>query len=197
MGKTEAILEQLEKNGGYLRTAEALAVGVSKAYLQEFVLKHGLERAAHGLYMSADAWPDGLFVLQTRYPKIVFSHETALYLLGMAEREPLRIALTQPSTVRGVTLKNEGHKVYYIKPELFELGLTQAQTPFGHTVRCYDAERTICDLLRSRRTVNAQEMQAGVRAYVAASEKNIPKLMRYAAAMSCENAVRQYLEVLF
>ena len=40
----------------------------------------GLERTAHGLYMSKEAWPDALDVLQVRYPKAVFSHETALYL---------------------------------------------------------------------------------------------------------------------
>lgn len=50
--------------------------------------KYGLERVARGLYMSQDAWEDGLYVIQVRYPEAVFSHETALYLLNLANREP-------------------------------------------------------------------------------------------------------------
>ena len=42
-------------------------------------------------------FPDELYLLQARYPKVVFSHETALYLHDMAEREPVPIVLTVES----------------------------------------------------------------------------------------------------
>jgi len=44
--------------------------------------------------MSPDAWQDGMFVIQTRYPQAVFSHETALYLLNLADREPTHYTVT-------------------------------------------------------------------------------------------------------
>ena len=40
--------------------------------------------------------------------------------------------------------------MYYIKPELFDLGKTELKTPAGNLVPCYDLERTICDVIRSR-----------------------------------------------
>ena len=93
MGKFERLDQLLSENKGYLRTSDAVAAGVSKSTLAAYVRENGLERTAHGLYMSKEAWPDALYVLQVRYPKAVFSHETALYLLGAAEREPLRFCL--------------------------------------------------------------------------------------------------------
>jgi len=53
------------------------------------VRKRGLVCASPGVYLSPDAWEDGLYLLQARFPQIVFSHETALYLLEFTEREPL------------------------------------------------------------------------------------------------------------
>ena len=36
------------------------------------------------------------------------------------------------------------------------LGLSEVKTPFGHTVPVYDIERTLCDILRSRSSVEIQ-----------------------------------------
>ena len=41
-------------------------------------------------------------------------------------------------------------KMYFIKPELHDLGRTLLKTPFGNEVSCYDLERTIRDLVIGR-----------------------------------------------
>ena len=81
MTSAETLNKLLQENNGYLKTSDAVSAGVSRTVLGDFVRKYGLERVAHGLYMSQDAWEDGLYVIQVRYPEAVFSHETALYLL--------------------------------------------------------------------------------------------------------------------
>jgi len=195
MTKKEELMGLLQNNHGYLKTAEALRF-VSKAYLGEFVKKYGLERVAHGLYMSQDAWDDGIYVLQTRYPEAVFSHETALYLLKIADREPTKFSLTLRAGANSSGLSKQGVKVYKVKDDLFTKGLMEIQTPAGHVVRGYNPERTICDLFRVRRKIEIQELQAAVKEYVRRKDKNLPLLMRYAKAFSIEKFVRQYLEVL-
>ena len=67
MGKFERLDQLLSENKGYLRTSDAVAAGVSKSTLAAYVRENGLERTAHGLYMSKEAWPDALYVLQVRY----------------------------------------------------------------------------------------------------------------------------------
>ena len=195
--KTHAILSaMLEKNLGYLRTADAEEAGVSRVVLGNFVKENNLERVARGLYLEQGAWRDSLFEVQLRYPKLVFSHETALSLLNLTDREPTQITVTLETSSGATRLRKEGIKVYKTRQDLFEIGLAEAKTPFGHFVRCYNAERTICDVVRSRNNVEIQDMQTAIKDYFRSRQKNIPQLMRYAKLFSVEKIIRQYAEVL-
>ncbi len=196
MTNKETLKYLVELNNGFLKTADAVAAGVSRPVLGDFVREHGLERVAHGLYMAQDAWEDELFVIQVRYPQAVFSHETALYLSNLANREPAPVSLTLRSGTNSAGLSKQGIKVCKVKDELFGEGILEVRSPSGNTVRAYNVERTICDLFRSRRNIEIQDLQDAVRAYIRLKEKNIPLLMRYATAFSVEKIVRQYLEVL-
>ena len=196
MTSAEKLHKLLQKNNGYLKTSDAVAAGVSRTVLGDFVRKYGLERVAHGLYMSQDAWEDELYVIQVRYPEAVFSHETALYLLKLANREPSPFSVTLKTGTSSAVLSKQGIKVYKVKEELFGEDIVEVRSPSGHTVRAYNVERTICDLFRSRRNIEIQDLQEGIKAYIRQREKNIPLLMRYAKAFSVEKIVRQYLEVL-
>jgi hypothetical protein len=163
----------------------------------EYVKKNNLEKAAHGIYMEADAWNDGMYLLQTRIPTAIFSHESALYLLDMAEREPMKHTITVKSGYNRTSLTAEGVQVYSIKADLLELGLTTLKSPTGHSLRAYNAERTICDIIRSRSNVEMQDYQAAIKTYMGQRKKNIPLLMRYAKDLRVDKILRQYLEVLF
>ena len=196
MSKFELLDALLESNNGFIKTSEALKAGVSKTHLGTYVQKRGLERVAHGLYMSTDAWEDDLYVIQTRYPLAVFSHETALYLLALAEREPMRYALTLNAGASTTALARQGIKVYRVRAELFDIGVMETHTPTGHTVRVYNPERTVCDLIRSRKHIDIQDLQEAIKGYVRSKDKNIPLLMRYAKSFSVEKTLQQYLEVL-
>lgn len=196
MTTSEVLNKLLQENNGYLKTSDAVTAGVSRTALGDFVHKHDLERVARGLYLSPDAWEDGLYVIQIRYPEVVFSHETALYLLSLANREPSPFSITMKTGKNSAGLSKEGIKVYKVKEELFGEGIVEARSPSGHMVRTYNAERTICDLFRSRRNIEIQDLQEAIKTYIRLKEKNIPLLMRYANAFSIEKIVRQYLEVL-
>ena len=196
MTSAEKLNKLLQKNNGYLKTSDAVAAGVSRTVLGAFVRKYGLERVAHGLYMSQDVWEDGLYVIQVRYPEAVFSHETALYLLNLANREPSPFSVTLKTGTNSVGLSKQGIKVYKVKEGLFGEGIVEVRSLSGHTVRAYNAERTICDLFRSRRNIEIQDLQERVKTYIRLKEKNIPLPMWYAKAFSVEKTVRQYLEVL-
>jgi len=196
MTDTEKLLGLLQENNGYLKTADVAARGISRVVLGSFVRKQGLERIAHGLYMSQDAWEDGIYVIQARYPEAVFSHETALYLIHLANREPAPFSVTFKTGTNATGLSREGIKVYKIKDTLFDTGMIETRSSSGHMVRAYNAERTLCDLFRSRRHIEIQVLQEALKAYIQLKEKNIPQLMRYAKLFSVEKFVRQYLEVL-
>lgn len=196
MRKSEILDQMTDENYGYLQTAKVVGAGISKTYLAEYIKSKGMARVAQGLYRAPDAWDDNFYIIQHRYPRAIFSHETALYLLDMAEREPLQFAVTMETTANGSALSRGGIKVYKIKEELLELGVIEARTPVGHIVKTYNRERTLCDLVRSRSQIEVQDFQGAFNSYIRSREKNLPLLMRYAKEFSVDKIIRQYLEVL-
>jgi predicted transcriptional regulator of viral defense system len=196
MRKTEFLVLLLQENNGYIRTSEATGIGVSRAYFREFAKRRGLERVAHGLYRSQDAWDDGLYVIQARYPNAVFSHETALFLLNLAEREPAVFSVTLKAGANATGLTKGGIKAYKVNDAHFHEGIIEAKSPGGHPLRTYCPERTICDLFRSRRNVEIQVLQGAIKEFVRLKSKDIPLLMRFAKTFSIEKIIRPYLEVL-
>ncbi|MDR0446893.1 MAG: type IV toxin-antitoxin system AbiEi family antitoxin domain-containing protein [Oscillospiraceae bacterium] len=194
--KRDILDSLLRDNKGFLKTSEAVAAGISREYLGEYVRRNGLERVAYGLYMSVDTWADGMYALQVRYPAAVFSHESALYLLGLAEREPSAFSVTLKAGASTSRLRRDGVRVYRVKEALLEEGVIAVLSPTGHPLRAYNAERTICDLFRYRSKIDVQDLQAAVKGYIRRREKNIPLLLRYAKKLRVEKYARQYLEAL-
>ena len=112
--KSELIEKILEENNGILRLEDALLAGISKTYALDFIKKSNYEQVARGIYLSPDAWEDGMYILQMRYKGAVFSHETALYLLEMADREPIQYTVTMKRVYKPANLKRKGVKVYTV-----------------------------------------------------------------------------------
>lgn len=196
MSQFEQLDHLLENQGGLLRTGQVIAAGISKTVFYQFVQSRGLEQAAHGIYLSKDAWVDSMYLLHLRCPQAVFSHETALFFHDLTDREPLEYSVTVKTGYNPTRLKNEGMQVFTIKAELHEVGLITRQTPFGHNVPVYDMERTVCDVLRRRNQIEVQNFQGALKAYVRRKDKDLRTLMRYAKLFRVEKILRQYLEVL-
>ena len=93
-------------------------------------------------------------------------------------------------------LAKNGIRVYQVKPEIEELGITDIQTNFGNTVRAYDMERTICDVIRYKEAMDVQVFQYAMKEYMGSTNKNLNHLMTYAKKLHIEFAVRTYTEVM-
>lgn len=186
----------LEENNGMLRTSDAVNAGISKTYFLEYIKKHRFVKIANGIYLSNTAWEDGMYILQSQHSKAIFSHETALYLLGLSEREPFKYEVTVPRGYNTSSLKEKNTKPYTVKKELYAIGITELKTPMGNVVKSYDAERTLCDIFKPNCDIEIQDKQFAIKEYIHSSQKNIFKLMDYAKTLCVEKPLKQYLEVL-
>lgn len=184
-----------DSQGGVIRTADAVDAGVSKNEFAVFIQKYAFERVSHGIYLSPSAWPDEMFLLQLRCPNTVFSHETASFLLDLTDQEPVQLSVTARTGYNPSHLSADGIKAYTVKKDLFSLGLTKCKTPFGHEVNAYNAERTICDLARSRNSLDPRCMQEALKRYML-SARNVPLLLEYASAFHVKKYLKPYLEAL-
>ena len=196
MNRFEILDNLVESGNGYLRTSHVLKKGISKPTLAEYVRRRSLERVAQGVYLAADAWPDELYLLSLSNSRIVFSHETALFFHGLMEREPKFTSVTVRAGYNASHLRQKGIRVYQVKPDVAELGVMEVQTNFGNTVRAYDRERTICDILRYKDSIDVQIFQYAMKEYMAGDQKNLSHLMAYAKRFRIESAMRTYTEVM-
>jgi predicted transcriptional regulator of viral defense system len=139
---------------------------------------------------------DEMVSLQARYKSAILSHETALYLWELTDRTPLFYSVTVPSGYNATLLKASGAKVYFVKRDLYTMGLTMMRSPHGNDIKTYNLERTICDVLRSRNQMDFQFINEALKRYVGKKEKNIDLLYNYAKHFRIQKIVRAYIEVL-
>ena len=185
-----------QQNNGIVKTAQVLEIGIAKSTFYAYAKQRGVEQAAHGVYVSPDAWTDAMYLLHLRCAQAVFSHESALFFHDLTDREPSPYSITVKTGYNPASLQADGIKVYTIKKELHDVGIVTMNTPFGNPVPVYDMERTICDLIRSRSGIETQTFQDALKQYAKRKDKNLRNLMRYAQMFRVEKLLRQYLEVL-
>ncbi|MCF0106597.1 MAG: type IV toxin-antitoxin system AbiEi family antitoxin domain-containing protein [Holdemanella sp.] len=196
MGMNPKLLELIKSSNNMITSSQAEENGFSRALLSWYVKKGFLERGQRGVYVLPDSIYDDMYAMMLRSDSIIFSHETALFLNGLSDRTPFIHSLTIPSTTKiSNTLKDEC-TLYYIKPELHQIGLITIETTLGNTVRCYNAERTICDLLRSRSRLDEETVLNAVKNYASSKDKDLHRLDVYASKFGVKTVLKYYMEVL-
>lgn len=190
-------MKRLAQEHIYLTPAIAEKNGVSKYKFYKYVNANGLEQVRHGVYVSSDEWVDELYVIHQRCPNAVFSHDEAFYFLGLTDREPFTHTLTVYSGYNAHRLKADGNcKVYTVKKELLDVGKTIIKDNCGNSIPMYDLERTVCDLIRNRNSIEVQEFNSVLKAYVSRKDKDLNRLMEYAKLFRLDNVIRRYMGVL-
>ncbi|MDO4793576.1 MAG: transcriptional regulator, partial [Filifactor alocis] len=130
--------------------------------------------------------------------KVVFSFHTALFLLGLSDRAPVffHISVPQGYNVGHIKKRTENIKAHYVKKENFDLGIISVRTSFGNEVRCYDMERTICDIVSERNIIDKQIFVDAITGYFKNRAKNTRNLIKYSRILGVEGEIRKYMEVL-
>lgn len=167
-------------------------LGFSRGNLIYLVEKGLLEKTARGVYTLMDTVEDEFFILQNRFRRGIFSHETALFLLNLAEQVPLEFSMTFPSTYNITNAKEVGVSCTQCKAQWYLLGVQTIKSPYGNPLILYDRERTLCDLLRKS---DAKVVASAFKRYLRRKDKNKFRLLTYARMLGIEKKVKNYLEV--
>ncbi len=92
----ERILHMAEIHQGMITSTQVTEAGIPRRCLSSMVLRGLLVKVERGVYTLPETWEDELFILQWRFSRGIFSHETALYLHAMTDRTPSRYTMTFP-----------------------------------------------------------------------------------------------------
>ena len=82
----EKLKNFLKKNHGYITTKEIENIGISKTLIPELIKQKVLRKVAYGIYIDNNLIEDEFYILQKRFSNIVFSYNTACYLLNLSDR---------------------------------------------------------------------------------------------------------------
>jgi predicted transcriptional regulator of viral defense system len=192
----ERIRKILQDQHGSLLTSDLVKFNIPRTYLYILEQNGEIERVSRGVYRLTVSIEDEMFSFQARYKSSIYSHETALYLNDLTNRTPLSYSISVPVGYHSISLKESGHKIFYVNRNLFDLGVILMKSPHGNEIRTTNLERTICDVLRSRNQIDIQQVNEALKRYVQKKERDLDLLYHYAGQFRIQKIVREYIEVL-
>lgn len=192
MLEKEKIQKYFKKNNNYITTKDIVNLGIDKKNIPKMIEEGIIKKVCHGIYMNVDTLEDIYYIIQLRYPDAVFSYNTAFHILNMTNVTPSTIDVT---TLRKKQIIGDYNK-HYVKDETYELGIIIIDSPFGNPIRVYNAERSICDMLKSKNEFDLELQNRILNNYFNSKNKNIKLLEQYAKKLNVYDKVNTIVEVM-
>ena len=190
----EKILELF--NNGYLTTKDVTNNNIPKVYLTKMVRNNIIERIGRGVYIKSNDIPDDMVVLQNKSKNAIYSNTTSLFLHGLSNRLPIKYDITIKSGYNGSLQNSSNVNLFYVKKELLDLGVMNYKLDSGYSIRIYDIERTICDIIKNKKKLDQELVNKAIREYFYSKKKDTIKLYNYAKQLNIYEKVKNTFEVL-
>lgn len=178
-------LERIEKladeNGGIVKTADILALGIDYRRLMSFLEDNSVRRVKNGYY-TTDRMPfTEENIITSMFPDGVLTMESALFCYGYLKQKPYgwSIAINKNTSKSRFNLDYPVVTPYYTEPKVITDGVTETQLGSGK-MKIYTKDRLICDVLKYQEKMSREDFISGVFAYIRDPEKDEEKLMEYA-----------------
>ena len=193
MKNIEILKNYIENNNGIILASDLKKLNVHKQYLKLLCDEGYVERKEKGVYVKKGKNINDFFLIQQRYKTGIFSHNTALYFYHLTDRTPLKYDMTFKNNIR---VNDEIIEPHYIKQDKYELGIIELELQDKTTIKLYNLERTIIDILRDRNKIDLQIFNTAMKEYMKRKDKNLIKLSKYAKEFKMEKILKKYMEVL-
>jgi len=189
----------LRRQGGTVRTRDALALGIHPATLYELRDSGQLTHLARGLYRLANGKessnPD-LAVVAARAPDAVVCLISALAFHNITTQVPAVVHLAVPrGKYHRVNLAPLPVRVYRFDPRTFGEGL-ETHDLDGARIKIYSAARSVVDTFKFRNKIGLDVALEALRLARTRKRVSVRELLHYARLLRVERALRPYLEAL-
>lgn len=189
------ILKIMKKNNEIITPSQLEKKGISRVYLSRMEREGIIEKVDRGIYVTKDFKYDEYYLFQLKYPKAVFSYNTALYFYEMTERTPIKMDVTVYREYNPHRFKDFVN-VYKISKELYNLGVTEKKSPQGMKVKTYNLERTVCDIIKDKDSIDIEIRNKAIKKAIKSKEFNASKMFEYAKKMNIYDKVKNYMEAI-
>lgn len=192
MSEKEKVLLFLKENHGYICTADFVKLKIDKHLIPNYINEKIIRKVSHGIYIDNKLIEDPYYILQKRYSHAIFSYNTAFHILNLTNRTPDRIDITVP---HGKQVK-ENYNIHYVSKKYFDIGIITTESPNGNPIRVYNAERSICDMLKNEEDFDLELRNRILNYYFTSKDKNYDKLLQYAEVLGVYDKVIRIVEVM-
>lgn len=189
------ILNIMKKNNEIITPGQLEKKGISRVYLSRMEEEGIIERIDRGIYVTKDFKYDEYYLFQLKYPKAIFSYNTALYFYEMTERTPIKMDVTVYREYNPHRFKNLVN-VYKVSKELYDLGIIEKKSPQGMKAKTYNLERTVCDLIKDKNSLDIEIRNKAIKKAIKSKEFNASKMFEYAKEMNIYDKVKNYMEAI-
>ncbi len=186
------LINFLKSHNGYIATRELEQIGFSKMQIPKLIDEGMIRKVAHGLYIDNNLIEDEFYILQKRFSQIVFSYNTACYLLNLSDRAPYELDIT---TIKDNKVRTKVN-VHYVSKEKFDIGIIDITSPYGNPIKIYNAERCICDLLKNSNSIDMELYNKIINNYFKKKDKDLQTLEDYTKIFKVHKKFQHILEVL-
>lgn len=191
------ILSLLNDRGGFIRTADLTEAGIHNVYLTKLVDEGTLTRIKNGLYIATESETvSGFYETQLALPGSVICLGSALSYYNFSTFEPAEVHVAIHRDDRTLPPEFPPVRLFSFSGARYEIGIIEEEIE-RHHVHIYDREKTICDVIRFRRTLGETIAYESLRTYVEGTQKNLDRLLEYAGQLrmrrSVELMIRAYL----
>lgn len=192
----EILKSLIKSNNGYITSKAVTELGIHRMYLNIMREKGIIEKVGKGIYIDSKIYEDSYYIFSLENPNVIFSHMTALYFY--------ELSIKAPSSEYDITIFNKyhnpklkKHNIFYVSKDIFNLGLTEVETPMGNKVKSYDIERSICDVIRSKKRMDIEHVKYSVKEYLKRKDKDLIKLSDYAEKIGIKEEVMEFVSMMY
>lgn len=196
MEYVKKIKEKMNEAGGLITSKELKEADIPTIYLTRMVERGDLIRAHRGIYIDSNGDYDEYYFFHNRCKVAVFSYVSALYLHQFTDIIPEEMEVTVYKGYNAHRISGNA-RIHYVAKGIHDLGVTECQTVFGNTVKVYDMERTICDLIKNRREMETELFSKTINKYVRYKNKDLNRLYQYSKKMKIYERVKEILEIIY
>lgn len=188
----EKLKNFLKDNYGYITTKEIEKLGIARSLIPNLLKQGILRKVSYGIYIDNNIIEDEFYLLQKRYSDVIFSYNTACYLLNLSDRAPYKLDIT---TVNHKKI-NEDLNIHYVSKDKLNIGVTEIISPYGNPIKIYNAERCICDIIKNSKEIEIELYNKIINNYFKEKHKNLITLEKYSKIFNVNEKFLNIMEVL-
>lgn len=196
MSDLEKILQLVQKNDGHITTKEVVENNLNKMALKRLCDGGILERVSTGYYILPNILIDDYYKIISKSKSAIFSYTTALFLHNLSDRTPLYFDITVPRGYGGPLQNINIVSLHYVDNSVLNLGMEIIKSPLGMDIKCYDVERTICDIIKDKKNMDKEIYIKALKWYAERKDKDLLKLAKYSKKLNIEKEVVEVMQMI-